>query len=67
MRLRVWLVQNRVKQRELADALRISKAMASKYVNGISWPSARIFRGIIDFTNGEVTCEDIIDEYLENC
>ena len=66
MRLRIWLVENRVKQRELADALDISPAMASQYVNGISWPNAHIFRGIVDFTSGEVTYKDIIDEYLEN-
>ena len=60
MKLRVWIEQRGLKQTWVADQLGMPHSTFSNIVRGVHAPLPSYAAKIIDFTNGDVTKEDLM-------
>lgn len=65
MKLKTWLKENNVRQRELAHQLEISEPFVSDLCNGKRLPALGTLVAIERATNGAVTATDFLDADTE--
>jgi transcriptional regulator with XRE-family HTH domain len=63
MRLREWMTKNNWTAVDMGRLTGISAAYISAIRTGKCRPSEPVVRSIMQFTNGEVSCEEIQAEY----
>lgn len=66
MKLKVYLVLNKISITDFSKQLRCTRDHLSRVINGSKRASKRLAKDIEEATKGEVTSEEIISEYKEN-
>jgi len=61
---RIWLIQRGLSQRAAADALGVSNPEINRYCRDDFWPRKEVALRIFNFTGGEITPNDLIDDEL---
>lgn len=62
MELWIWLRKNKMTQKKLAEVLGISQAAVTNLVNGKNSPTLLTAMIIEEFTDNQVTWQELIDE-----
>lgn len=62
MELWIWLRKNKMTQKNLAEVLGISQAAVTNLVNGKNSPTLLTAMIIEEFTDNQVTWQELIDE-----
>lgn len=66
MKLKIYLVLNKISITKLSKILRCSRDHLSRIANGTKRASRKLAEDIEKSTNGEVTVEEILKEYKED-
>ena len=64
MRFKIWKVANNLGRVELARQLRMSIQALDRIMSGKSWPRSESAEKIFEITEGQVTIEDLYEEWL---
>lgn len=62
MKLKQWLVENRVAQKTFAETIGVTPAYVSYLVRDMYWPSKLVLERISLATAGEVTANDFMQD-----
>lgn len=65
MKLKIWLVTNKMSVGDFAEALGYERTLVSKWIGGHYFPRPQKLIKIMDYTGGEVTANDFLEDWEE--
>jgi len=61
-KFKAWRIKHKLSQGEVAQKLGITQQAVANWELGLRVPNRRLWKRIVDLTNGEITIEDLLTE-----
>jgi hypothetical protein len=67
MKLSHWVKKSGLKTSYIEDKLHVPRGTLTKFIHGCTVPTKEFFFRVDDFTDGEVSMEELQEEFLYSC